>query len=154
MADTVAAVAEYIPIGKAAESLGISKRRALEYAQAGALRSVRQRDPATSQVGVMVSVTDVERLREERENPRPQPSQALEKPSGAAKSQSAALPALLEALADGRQWANWPAPLYLTEEQAIRYTGLGAAELRRCAKGATRGPRGALVYRRADLDEL
>jgi hypothetical protein len=59
------------------------------------------------------------------------------------------------------QFANRPTPLselahklYLVEDEAVRYTGLGAAELRRCAKGATRGPRGALVYRRADLEAL
>jgi hypothetical protein len=44
--------------------------------------------------------------------------------------------------------------LYLTEDEAVRYTGLGQAELRRCARGATRGPRGAFVYRRRDLEAL
>jgi hypothetical protein len=142
---------EWLSADAAAEILGLSRRRVLEYAQAGAIKSQVVRDPDTSQMTKQVHAGDVERLREERENPRPQPSQALEKASGAAKSQAAALPALLEALVSARrEW--WP--LYLNLEQAMEFTGLGETELRRCAKGAPRGPRGALVYRRKDLEEL
>jgi hypothetical protein len=61
--------------------------------------------------------------------------------------------ALLEALVASRP-TSWPPPLYLTLEQAIQFTGLGESELRRCAKGLPRGPRGALVYRRKDLEAL
>lgn len=42
--------------------------------------------------------------------------------------------------------------LYLTEREAVRYTGLGAATLRRRLKPEPIGPNGANVYRRADLD--
>lgn len=42
--------------------------------------------------------------------------------------------------------------LFLTEREAVRYTGLGAAALRRRAKPEPIGPNGANVYRRADLD--
>jgi hypothetical protein len=42
--------------------------------------------------------------------------------------------------------------LFLTEREAVRYTGLGAATLRRRVKPEPIGPNGANVYRRADLD--
>lgn len=44
--------------------------------------------------------------------------------------------------------------LWLTEDEAVRYTGLGRGYLERKAKAERIGPRGALVYRRKDLDAL
>jgi hypothetical protein len=44
--------------------------------------------------------------------------------------------------------------LYLTEEEAIRYTGFGRAHLRTHGKGRPIGPNGARVYRRVDLEKL
>jgi predicted DNA-binding transcriptional regulator AlpA len=44
--------------------------------------------------------------------------------------------------------------LYLTEEEAVRYTGFGRAHLRACGKGKMIGPHGARVYRRVDLEKL
>ena len=44
--------------------------------------------------------------------------------------------------------------LYLTEDEAAAYTGLGKGYLRANAEGKTIGPRGAYVYRRVDLEKL
>ena len=44
--------------------------------------------------------------------------------------------------------------LYLTEEEAIRYTGFGRAHLRAFGKGKMIGPHGSRVYRRVDLEKL
>ena len=44
--------------------------------------------------------------------------------------------------------------LYLTEEEAIRYTGFGRAHLRAYGKGRMIGPHGTRVYRRVDLEKL
>jgi hypothetical protein len=41
--------------------------------------------------------------------------------------------------------------VYLSEDEAIRYTGLGRGQL---AGAVKRGPRGARVYRRTDLEAL
>jgi predicted DNA-binding transcriptional regulator AlpA len=44
--------------------------------------------------------------------------------------------------------------LYLTEEEAIHYTGFGRAHLRAHGKGRAIGPHGSRVYRRVDLEKL
>lgn len=44
--------------------------------------------------------------------------------------------------------------LYLTEVEAVRYTGLGKWFLAGKVKGITAGPNRSTVYRRADLDKL
>jgi hypothetical protein len=44
--------------------------------------------------------------------------------------------------------------LYLTEEEAIRYTGFGRAHLRAHGKGKPIGPHGSRVYRRVDLEKM
>lgn len=61
----------WIKVSAAANVLGMSKRRVLEYAQSGVIESFKQRDPDTRQVTTMVSADGVERMRAERENPRP-----------------------------------------------------------------------------------
>ena len=45
-------------------------------------------------------------------------------------------------------------PLYLTEPEAVRYSGLGIGFLRGAVAWKRSGPRGCLVCRRADLDAL
>ena len=57
-----------------------------------------------------------------------------------------------EALAEPRP--QWPPPLYLTEAEAVRYSGLGIGFLRSAVAWKRSGPRGCLVCRRADLDAL
>jgi hypothetical protein len=44
--------------------------------------------------------------------------------------------------------------LYLTEQEAIRYTSFGRAWLRAHGKGKPIGPHGSRVYRRVDLEKL
>jgi hypothetical protein len=44
--------------------------------------------------------------------------------------------------------------LYLTEDEAIRYTGFGRAFLRTHGKGKPIGPHGSTVYRRVELEKL
>jgi hypothetical protein len=44
--------------------------------------------------------------------------------------------------------------LYLTEAEAVEYTGLGRGYIRANAKGKTIGPNRSTVYRRADLEKL
>lgn len=44
--------------------------------------------------------------------------------------------------------------LYLSEDEAVRFTGLGKTELRRTLKPSKRGPRAANVYKRAELERL
>lgn len=47
----------------------ISPRRILEFTQMNVLRSAKQRDPKSGQMMIVVSAADVERFRQERENP-------------------------------------------------------------------------------------
>ena len=44
--------------------------------------------------------------------------------------------------------------LYLTEEEALRYTGFGREHLRVHGKGKRIGPHGSTVYRRVDLEKI
>lgn len=60
----------------------------------------------------------------------------------------------LEVIADRAARTGWPAPLWMTEREAARYTGLGIGYIRSRLTGQKIGPRGALVYRRSDLDSL
>jgi len=44
--------------------------------------------------------------------------------------------------------------LYLTEDEAVEYTGLGRGYIRANAKGKTNGPNRSTMYRRDDLGKL
>lgn len=68
-------------------------------------------------------------------------------------------PAALPAAPIEREEAELPPSelrwkIYLTEREAVRYTGLSAATLRWRLQPEPIGPRGANVYRRVDLDAL
>lgn len=69
-----------------------------------------------------------------------------------------ALVPLLAALQSALNVRTKPSELrhkrYLTEAEAMAYTGLGKGNLRKMARGLRIGPRRAKVYRREDLDKL
>ncbi len=159
-------VVEWISAARAAEILGISKRRVLEYVQAGALQSRRQRDVNTRQMAVQVGAGDVERLREERENPQPQPPRTTHttvttdgitvryEAGGVRRGAPRALPQAIAELARELPPSELARKLWLTESEAVRYTGLGRGYIAGKLQPGRIGPRGALVYRRADLEGL
>jgi hypothetical protein len=140
---------------EAAAILKISARRVLEFVQAGALKSQVIRDPKTNQMTKQIDAADVAKLREERENPRPQPSQALVPQVNAVVRKTAGRPPSQEPQTSALPLSELKIKLFLAEDEAVRYTGLSATYLRdRLDGGQKIGPRGSLVYRRKDLEEL
>lgn len=142
MSESSVAVVEWISAEAAAERLGISKRRVLEYAQAGALQRRKMRDTVTSQMAIQVHAGDVERLRDERENPKPQASaevarQYVATRKGAARTAPRAdLPP-----------SELRNKVFLSEDEVIQLTGLGREFVRNNLPRYGRvGPRGAAVY--------
>lgn len=92
----------------------ISPRRILEFTSMGVLRSAKQRDPKSGQMMVVVSAADVERFRQERENPPTLPAVPREiKPKLLAAPAS---PPKQDTHPNSRPW--------LTLLQAEDYTGL------------------------------
>lgn len=198
MADeTAVAVVEWISTERAGEILGgagkpLSKRRVLEYAQAGALKSRRIMDQRTRQTVVEVHAGDVERLREERGKPRSHTPRALsvkipvvQRQGGRYELAEVGGATVGEARELARQYiannaggggrvtwekalgarrdadresppaiADLALKLWLTEDEAVRYTGVGRGALRARVTPEAIGPRGALVYRRRDLEAL
>jgi hypothetical protein len=47
-----------------------------------------------------------------------------------------------------------PQKLYLTELEAVAYTGIGRARLRELVQGDKIGPHGGVAYRRSVLEKL
>jgi hypothetical protein len=137
---------EWLDKHQAAAALDMSTRSVLTMATEGRIQSKRQHNPRNKQVSVWLHAGDVERIRYERLQPR-----ALQpvKPQ-APHTPAAALPAPLQ----NALTVPLHRKLFLTEAEAVAYSGLGSAYLRQMVVGETKGPRGARVYRRRDLDAL
>jgi excisionase family DNA binding protein len=126
----------------------ISPRRILEFTQMGVLRSAKQRDPRSGQMMTVVSAADVERFRQERENPPTLPAIPNEpRPRllGSAPKQDAG--------ANHRPW--------LTLFQAEDYTGLPETFLQSLIDHGTLPalnvgirPGGRWRVKRTDLDAI
>lgn len=140
---------------EAAERLNVSVRRVLEYAQSGALRSEKVRNPQTNLWVVRIHAGDVERLRDERSMPQPrapQPSQS--------NKLSIAKPAVVTAAVVPAPAAPLSKP-WLTLAEAEEYTGLPAGELLFMIEGGDLlalnvgvRPGGRFRIKKADLDAI
>jgi hypothetical protein len=158
MSESVAAVqVECVSKEEAAERLGLSERRVLEYIQSGALRAEQRYNSTTKAWGSWVHAGDVERLRDERATPRakkPAPTKeiAIRKKETALGATGPAISAA-GAPATGRAW--------LTLDEGEAYTGLPAAFLLRLIRSSALraldvGVRagGRLRVKRSDLDSI
>ncbi len=134
---------EWLDKHQAAAALDMSTRSVLAMAGEGRIRSKRERDARTKQLTVFLHAGDVERTRYERQQPRALQPVKMQTPH--TKSN-----ALLQTAG--------PVPLaqklFLTEAEAVAYSGLGSAYLRQFVPGENKGPHGARVYRRRDLEAL
>lgn len=137
---------EWLDKHQAAAALDMSTRSVLTMAGEGRIRSKRERDARTKQLTVFLHAGDVERIRYERQQPRAMQPVKMQTPH----TRSNALVAALQ--------ASGPVPLaqklFLTEAEAVAYSGLGTAHLRQLVAAEKKGPRGARVYRRRDLEAL
>lgn len=165
MEETAIQTPRWLTKDEAAEILKISPRRVLEYVQAGALVSQIIRDPKTNQMTKQIDAADVARLREERENPRPQPSQTpqvvalqgsaiVRKPAGRPSSQTLALREHAEPQPSALPLSELRFKIFLSEDEAARYSGMSKSLLRIHVQAHKVGPRGAIAYRRVDIEAV
>lgn len=158
---------------QAAEAIGVSTKLIERMAQERQIQHARWKRPTG---GPRISVyhpDDVERVRKER-NPEAAPfvltpttvSENSESPETAlthsrsenSENGAVLLANVLERISSQNSESRWPPPLFLTTEEAARYSGLSASYLQRLvAEGKlnriSEGLRGHR-YRRADLDNL
>jgi excisionase family DNA binding protein len=106
---------KYLTVPEAAAILGLKPRRILDFVHTKALKSVKQRDPASGQMATRLEAGDVEAFKRERDQPRPSTSSAVSVQRPAKPLQIAAPQALAP-----------PAPLrlWLTLEEAATYSGI------------------------------
>jgi hypothetical protein len=135
--------AEWPTKQEAANALGVSTKTLEKYVQDGKLRQSMQ-NRINLPPRAVIDPDTLARMISERSSlvrvERPQtPSQINPEK-------------FLEAISEPR--VTWPVPLWLNEEQAVQYSGLGVGFLRSAVQWRKIGPRGSLVCRRADLDSL
>jgi excisionase family DNA binding protein len=163
MSSAIATEVKMISKEAAADRLGISTRRVLEFAQAGSLRSEKRRNPETNLWTVVFHAGDVERLRDERATPRPNLSRARNEIARANAATLAALatPAtlLLAPAAPPRLWEphEWltlaEAAIYLRGlPEAYLLTLIDGKKLPACNVGVR--PGGRWRVKRSDLDSI
>jgi hypothetical protein len=130
---------------EAAKALGVTTKTLEKYVQQGKLAQRMQPqinkparaviDPATLEK--MLSERSSVTVRERSENPS-----------------SVALEPLLEALSRRLPLSELAHKLWLTEDEAVMFSGLGKGYLRKSLEPKPIGPRGAMVYRRRDIEAL
>jgi hypothetical protein len=129
---------------EAAAALGVSTKTLEKYVQQGKLRQQMQAQ-INKPARAVIDPETLERMLSERSSVTvPERSENLP-----ARGSQNLLEALLAALPERSQYI----PLWLIEDEAMRYSGLGREGLRSKYAGQKIGPRGALVYRRKDLEE-
>ena len=143
---------------EAAAALGVSTKTIQKYVQQGRLKQQMQ-SQINKPARAVIDPSGLERMVRERsqvsaEQPRNVSTAVL-------RTVSESLPeVLLEAFANRQTpLSELALKLYLTEDEAVRYTGLSASHLRIVSRGweegARRiGPRGATVYKRVELEAL
>jgi hypothetical protein len=161
---------------QAADAIGCSTKTIEQFAKERKIQQASWKRPET---GARLSVYhpgDVERVRKERNPDAPpfvlpperdsQNSQSAGKAltttrqndSQNSQNPVAILANVFERISSQNSENRWPPPLYLTTDEAVRYSGLSAAYLQRLVaegklKRISEGLRGHR-YRRADLDTL
>lgn len=148
---------------EAASRLGVKYRTLLDFVQRGYLHPEK-----ISRAGVaggpvsMFDPAEVESLAARRTAagtaivPVSAPGPLAKNPEPVNFMQSSVQDAPIQAQPDESK--RYPLPidrkLWLTMEEAVAYTGLGAFYIRAQAQGRRIGPNTAIVYRREDLEEI
>src|SRR5512146_198105 len=159
---------------EAAHVLQVAEKTIDRMADRSELQKATRKRPGLPPV-VVFHPDDVERARRERNKPLPAflvPSVgqvvdvSRETPVGPAPNmtvQPMSDPSKVPAVQSPSDMAEFlgafarrsgPVPLWLNEEEAVRYSGLGIGHLRNAVTWRKIGPRGSLVCRRSDLDAL
>jgi hypothetical protein len=133
---------------EAADALGVSTKTLEKYVAAGKLRQAMQ-NRINLPPRAVIDPSTLERMVSERSS-LVTVARSENVPSSPSKNN---LEAFAEMLSEVPR-TEWPVPLWLTEEQAVRYSGLGIGHLRGTVAWRKIGPRGSLVCKRADLDAL
>jgi hypothetical protein len=133
-------VEDWLPMAEVVARTGLSQRTIYRMVNQGQIKQAQRRIPGR----------------------RPMPVFA---PAGVAGLVASTIPVVTKPAAKGESAEEGVYPsllppselsfkLYLTEEEAIRYTGFGRAYIRTHGKGRPIGPHGSRVYRRVDLEKL
>jgi hypothetical protein len=130
---------------EAAQALGVSTKTVEKYVQQEKLRQAMQAQ-INKPARAVIDPAGVEKMLSERSSlvvaERPENRSAL------------ALEPLLEAFARRTPLTDLAVKLWLTEDEAAAYSGLGKGYVRKALEPKPIGTRGALVYRRKDIEAL
>jgi hypothetical protein len=140
---------------EAADALGVSTKTIQKYVAQGRLTQQMQ-SQINKPARAVIEPSGLERMVRERSQVGDEGARNSS-PNVPALRSGMALEPLLELFARRETpLSDLSHKLYLTEDEAVRYTGLGRAYLRTLtsAEGRKIGPRGALVYKRAELEAL
>jgi predicted DNA-binding transcriptional regulator AlpA len=135
----------WLPMNEVVARTGLSQRTVYRMVTEGRLKQGQRRIPGRRPLPVFdpAAIAEIEASTVKPRVPRQHDNAPAEEGMPAENAADSLLPP-----------SELSFKLYLTEEEAIRYTGFGRAYLRAHGKGRPIGPHGARVYRRVDLEKL
>jgi predicted DNA-binding transcriptional regulator AlpA len=140
----------WLPMGEVVAQTGLSERTVYRMVAEGRLKQAQRRIPGRRPMSVF-DPSGVAAISASTFKPRARPQQPAPQDGNAIVKDGLQREETFDSLLPPSELSF---KLYLTEEEAIRYTGFGRAFLRATGKGRMIGPRGSKVYRRVDLEKL